>query len=167
MSLTVLICLGLKSVMVGHWYEPDGFDKLLEKARASEEGRNELRRFIVQSEYDGERWFESHAKMLSWCDASAYEINRPVSEKIRAVDVREVLPFAEEALDALYTDLETAGRKLRMSHHVDPRPSNVFFREMDNGKFQFTLIDQYHCGDAELSHHHIKYGVLPILRMGP
>lgn len=151
----------------GFWHEPSDFDQLLEKARASEDGRNELRQFIVQSEYGGENWFESHAKMLSWCDASAYDINRLVSKKIRVVDVGEVLPFAEEALDALYMDLETAGRKLRMSHHVDPRPSNIFFRGINNRKFQFTLVDQYHCGDAEKSHHDRKYGGGPILRMGP
>ena len=111
-----------------------------------------------------EKWFENHLQNCSWSEP--YRMNLPLSERLSGLKPEEILPFAEEALEALYVDLEATGRRLRISRHVDPRLSNVFLRGINEGKFQFTLTDQYHCGSEELRHHQIKYGGAGILRMG-
>lgn len=137
------------------------FDELLKKARISEEGKIELKQFIANHIAGGGGSFQEYAQRFIW-DERREDM---LPQEIRDVKVEEFLPFAEEALDALYRDLEAVGRKLRISHHIDARLANTFFRGIRDGKLQFTLIDQYHCGWAEKSHHDRKFGNLPTLRL--
>lgn len=139
------------------------FDELLKKARTSEDGKMELKQFIADHKNGGHDLFQEYALRFIW-DERREDM---LPQEIRNVKVEEFLPFAEEALDALYRDLKAVGRKLRISHHIDARLANTFFRGIRDGKLQFTLIDQYHCGGDEKAHHDRKFGSGGILRMGP
>lgn len=56
------------------------------------------------------------------------------------------------AASELFVQLYNIGERLKLQQHIDPSEENIFFRGIENKKFLFTLTDQYHCGQEELSH---------------
>jgi len=141
------------------------FKELVEQAGENEDSRGKLREFIVSHPQGGEDWFLNNVISYSGYNRCENGPTKEFREKFGEIRTSEVLIKSQSALEALYTDLEKAGKKLRVSKHIDPRPQNVFFRGYENGRFQFTLIDQYHCGSEELYHHRIKFGRSPTLRL--
>jgi len=65
------------------------------------------------------------------------------------------------ALLDLFAALENAGKKLRISGHIDAAPRNIFFRGVTEEKILFTIIDQYYCGLEELQYKRMTRGRLP------